>query len=462
MIKIWLPHLIILISFLIWRVFIFKFPTYEPDLLEGYQSNPGNTLTSLLARIPRDFYTVTVGAWLKSFHIPVISDFGTNATYLFWALIITALLASAVVLALIPGDKNKDDGRRKTLLELLVVGVLLYFMAASIVWVLDLPLEIEFAWDRMTLAYIPAVALLIGLLYALSDKLKFIRNLAICLLIASAVGAHFENGMSYKRDWENMQDLFWQMSWRMPDLEPGTAVIGSGIGLDYYSDNSLTSPLNLQYAPDNKSYDLDYVFYYTDVRVGGWLPALKKDLPIHQPFRSFDFNGSTNNVVAIKYDPPGCLQVMDGTYANSISLPNLTQMQVDELRLSDLSLIKNEPQNQPLADIFEEEPPDNWCYYFEKADLARQYGSYADAAALGEEAIRQGFAPRAASEWLPFLESNIRLANWDRVDYIIEQVHSAPGNYMNGVCNTLQRLSKDEEIPEHDRLSDYMRDYNCP
>jgi hypothetical protein len=137
-------------------------------------------------------------------------------------------------------------------------------------------------------------------------------------------------------------------------------------------------------------------------------------------------------------------------------------MQVDELKLSDLSLIRNEPQHQPLAAIFGEEPPANWCYYFEKADLARQYGAYSEAAALGEEAIQQGFAPRAASEWLPFLESNIRVGNWDRVDYIIEQVHSAPGNYMNGVCKTLQRLSIDKKITDPDRLSNYMRDYNCP
>ena len=461
-IKQWAPYLAIFILFMIWRVFIFKFPTYEPDLLEGYESNPISTLTSLLARVPQDFYTTTVGAWLESFTIPVVSDFGTTATRLFWVLMGIALTVSVVVLVILPKDKPEEDKNRKSWLELLISSIFLYFLAASIVWVLELPLEIEFAWDRMTLAFIPFVALLAGVIYAVTSKAKFLRNLFFCLLISAAVGSHFENAMSYKRDWENLQDFLWQLSWRMPNLESSSTVMGSNIGLDYYSDNSLTAPLNLMYAPDSKSQDLNYVFYYTDVRVGSWLPSLDNDLTIRQPYRSYTFEGSTNDVIAIKYDPPSCVQVMDRTYANSIALPNLSEMQVDELRLTDLSLIQTEPVNQPFTAIFGSEPDHNWCYFFEKGDLARQLEQYEQAASLGEEAIQQGFAPRAASEWLPFLESNIYIGNWERAEYIAQQIDSAEGNYTNGLCTTLKRLSNDENIPDQEKLVEYMKDYNCP
>jgi len=462
-IKAWLPYLLIFGTFMIWRVFIFKFPTYDPDLLEGYTSSPASTLAALLARIPRDFYTVTAGAWLNSFEVPIISDFGISATYLFWGLVAVSLLVSIAVTMIISPDRYAPaESSRKTWLELLLAGILAFFLAASIVWVLEMPLEIEFAWDRMTLAFIPAIAILAAAAFALTNKTRFAANIVCCLLVSAAVGSHFENGMSYKRDWENMQDLFWQMSWRMPDLESGTTVLGSGIGVNYYSDNSLTAPLNLMYTPENQSYNLNYVFYYSDVRVGTRLPALEKDLAIHQPYRSFSFNGSTNQVIAIKYDPPACLQVMDRIYANSISLPNLSDMQAAELKLTDLSLIKPEPANQPLADIFGSQPPVDWCYYFEKADLARQLGDYEKAAELGEEAIQQGCAPRAASEWLPFLESNIRLENWERVESISSEIQKAEGNYLNGLCTTMKRLSKDESVANPDKLVEYMQVYNCP
>ncbi|BBB48270.1 hypothetical protein [Pelolinea submarina] len=461
--KLWLPYLLIFGAFMFWRVFIFKFPTYEPDLLEGYQSSPTSILVTLFSRIPKDFFTVTVKAWLDSFRIPKVSDFGTSATYLFWALSAAGALLSALFLSLLGNDKPVEKAtQKKPLWEWLVVGLFLYCLAGSIVWVLDMPLEIEFAWDRMTLAFIPGVAVIAALIYALVDKSHFAANLLVCLLIGSAVGAHFENEMSYKRDWEDMQNLFWQMSWRMPDLEPGTVVLGSDIGVDYYSDNSLTAPLNLMYAPDSRSYDLNYVFYYSDVRLGSWLSALEPGVAIHQPYRSFDFNGSTDRVVAVKYDPPACLQVMDRTYANSIALPNLSETQVSELKLTDLSLIKSEPAHQPLTDIFTNQPQKDWCYYFETADLARQNGDYDQAVALGEEAIAQGYAPRAASEWLPFLESNIRLENWERTEYIADQLLSAEGNYENGLCNTLKRLSRQDDVPSADKLVEYMQEYNCP
>ena len=460
-IKYWAPHLAIFLVFMIWRVFIFKFPTYEPDLLEGYEASPLTTLANLLARIPKDFFTVTIGAWLDSFSIPVMSDFGINATRLFWILAAAAFLATAFVLFVLPNDQHKDKKINKSILEIITTALILFFLAASIVWVLELPLEIEFAWDRMTLAFIPAVALLIAALYALSSKVKVIRNLILCLLISMAVGSHFENGMAYKRDWEDMQDFFWQMSWRIPELDSGTIILGSNIGLDYYSDNSLTAPLNLMYAPENESSELDYLFYNSDVRLGSWLPELDKDVPIQQPYRSYSFTGSTNKLVAVRYGPPACLQIMDRAYANSIVLPNLTGTQVDELRLTDLSLIQSEPASRPLEAIFGSEPEHGWCYYFQKADLARQYGQYEKAASLGEQAIEQGLAPRAASEWLPFLESYIRTGNIDRAVNIADEITSAEGNYTAGLCTTLERLSGDEDIPNHQLLVEYMKEYNC-
>lgn len=461
-IKLWVPHLVIFLGFMVWRVFIFKFPTYEPDLLEGYEANPFNTISNLLTRIPRDFSTVTLGAWLDSFQIPLMSDFGINATRLFWILFTVAFLVTAVVLYLLYDDNLAEKKKDFSIQEMVITGLVLFFLAGSIVWVLELPLGIEFAWDRMTLAFIPAIALLFAGTYAVFARAKVIRSLILCLLVSMAVSSHFMNGMTYKRDWENLQDFFWQLSWRAPDLDPGTTVLGSNIGLDYYSDNSLTAPLNMMYAPENESADLNYIFYFSDVRLGGWLPDLEKDNPINQPFRSYDFSGSTNSVIAVRYDPPGCLQIMDRVFANSIALPNLTETQVDELRLTDLSLIKSEPENKPLTAIFGNEPEHSWCFYFQKADLARQNQHYEDAVFLGEEAIVKGLAPRAASEWLPFLESYIWTGNQERVKYLAEEINSTEGNYTPGLCNTLKRLSNNETVPDRQMLVEYIKEYNCP
>lgn len=469
--SLWLPHLLIFLAFLLWRVFILKFPTYEPDLLDGYQSNPASTLLNLLGRVPTDFLTVTAGAWAHTFTFPGMSAFGINATRLFWAILFSSAGVSFFVMLLLPRDTPEDRAGRNTWLELLVPGLLLFLLAGSIVWVLELPLEIEFAWDRMTLAFIPAVALLAAALFFAIDRLligwpkNVFPNLLFALLIGTAAGGHFRNTMEYKRDWEDLQSFFWQMAWRIPNLESGTAVMTSSLGLDYYSDNSLTAPLNLMYAPENRENDLPYVFYFSEVRAREWLEEGDFSHPIRQRYRSFVFEGSSGQMIAIKYDPPGCMQVMDRLYANSVTLPNLTERQVKEIKFSQLSLIGDAPVHMPLKEIFNNEPAPGWCTYFEKADLARQMGAYSQAAALGDEAIQLGFSPRAASEWLPFLESYVRDGDWNKARFIADQMQAAEGNYINGFCATLKRLSRDEQIQDKASLSQikgYMRDYNCP
>ena len=120
-----------------------------------------HAISSFLQRIPRDFFTATVGAWLFSFDVPKISQFGTAATYLLWVIVGGNLILSFTFLGLFVWRKEKKED---SVLSVLIVGLLLFILGASVIWVLELPLKIEFAWDRMTIGLIPGVALLIGLI----------------------------------------------------------------------------------------------------------------------------------------------------------------------------------------------------------------------------------------------------------------------------------------------------------
>jgi len=46
----------------------------------------------------------------------------------------------------------------------------------------------------------------------------------------------------------------------------------------------------------------------------------------------------------------------------------------------------------------------SWCYYYQKADLARKFGENEKITRLGGAAINSSQFPNIASEWLPFLE----------------------------------------------------------
>ena len=457
----WLPYLVIFIFFIYWRVFIFKFPTYEPGFFKLLSIDPMGALITLFNRVPKDFFTVTAGAWLKSFTIPSLSSFGVTATYTLWGLVFVSFFFSIILLYLLTNKKDEEASEER-ITGILFTGFLLFLLSGSLVWVLDLPLEIEFAWDRMTLGFIPAVALLFGVLITRMQKIKFIGNIFLSLLVAFAVGTHFENEMKFKRDWENLRDLYWQFSWRIPDLEKNSAIISSDIELKYYSDNSLTSPLNLIYSSSTESKELDHIFFFTDVRQGLGLPELKKDIPFDQGYRSFRFKGNTSNMITIKYNPPACLMVMDRIYSNSITNPNLSDLQTEELKLTNLSLILKEPQNNPPDYLFGVQPQKSWCYYFQKADLARQYGNYSEITRLGDIVIDNNLRPRNASEWLPFLEGYSWMGGWDKVEFLLNEISSAEGNYKGGMCYTIRRIKNTDGFPFAEKMLEYLKVYNCP
>jgi hypothetical protein len=456
----WLPYLFIFIGFLVWRVYIFKFPTYEPGFFDAFSQNPGSTLLDLIRRIPVDFYTVTAGAWVKSFVLPRISSFGTSATVFFWVLVLFSFLFTFAVIGYYAKGFNSEKISGKNLLTISFIGILLFFLAGSIVWVLGLPLKIEFAWDRLTLAFIPSVAILMGGLLFSIKKIAIIRNFIFALLVALAVGSHFENGMRFKRDWENLQEMIWQLSWRIPALEKNTTLLTSETGLNYYSDNSLTSPVNLLYS-DQKTNQLDYIVYFSDVRLGLGLKAFEKGLPIKQRYRSFYFSGNTSQMIAFKFNPPSCFQIMDRVYSNSITNPNLSDVQVREIRMTDLSLIQNQPQKSPPLYLFANDSENTWCYYFEKADLARQFGDFSQIAQLGDTALKYGLSPRSAAEWLPFLEGYSWMGQWEKVDYILNEIATAKGNFRSGICYTLTRIKNNNHFLYVEKIQEYLKGYNC-
>jgi len=457
----WLPYLSIFLVFLIWRTIIFSFPSYQPGFFDILKENPLSAWTSLFSRIPKDFQTATIGAWIERFNIPTVANFGKTATTIFWVLVLSSFLATFVYFGLMQKTNPTQLFPASQFLKVFLIGLLLFFLAGSIVWVLELPLEIEFAWDRMTLAFIPATAILLACLLASIQKFQPIRHIALGVLISMAIGSHFQNSMSYKRDWDIFKDFLWQLSWRMPNLKQNTTLLGSQIGLNYYSDNSLTPAINFIYQDGEPSQQYNTLFYFTEVRLGTRIPEMEKGIPIGQSQRSFYFEGNTSDVVALRFKPPGCVQVMDNIYSNSITNLNLSDLQVEEIKLSNLNRISEQPAHQPPLFLAGNEPDKTWCYFFQKADLARQFKKYDVVAFLGDEAVALGLSPRIASEWLPFLEGYLQIGNFDTAREIANHISGAEGNYRNGLCYTLNRLEQQPDFPYKNELIEFIKVYNC-
>ena len=69
--------------------------------------------------------------------------------------------------------------------------------------------------------------------------------------------------------------------------------------------------------------------------------------------------------------------------------------------------------------IFGSEPQHDWCYYYQKADLARQFQDWQQIVALGDEVRTKGLAPSDKDEWLLFVEGYERMGRYSDANQLL-------------------------------------------
>jgi hypothetical protein len=241
------------------------------------------------------------------------------------------------------------------------------------------------------------------------------------IIIGLAVGFHFRNANRYRHHWSTQKSLFWQLSWRVPGLQPGTAILVGEQTSPLATDYALAAPLNLLYAPQNSSARPDYWVFNLSSQLGESVPSLASDEVVKRTLRTVSFTGNTSDSLVIWPSPSGCLRIVDASRDEIPQLPVSTRA---ARHLSNLDRIVINPENpaRPPAEIFGLEPKPGWCYYFQKADLARQIGDWEKVAQIGDEARSIGLSPNDVVEWIPFIEGYAKVG---RIDDAKERVNLA-------------------------------------
>ena len=201
---------------------------------------------------------------------------------------------------------------------------------------------------------------------------------------------------------------------------------------------------------------------FTDVRLGASIPELKKDLPIYQRYRNASFEGNTSDMLVVYYSPPSCLRVLDpGQKKTSPYLPNELSK---ALFISDVTRIIPDTESAiPPAHIFGGEPEPGWCYYFEKADLARQVEDWDTIVLMGEKARDANFEPADPTEYLVLIEGYAHTGDWERVNILAGKAMKLNRNVNPQLCNLTVRLTNNLPDSELNRtgIDDLQTTYQC-
>jgi hypothetical protein len=115
------------------------------------------------------------------------------------------------------------------------------------------------------------------------------------------------------------------------------------------------------------------------------------------------------------------------------------------------------------ARLFGTEPGPNWCYYFEKADLARQLGQWEEVTALAELAFNSGDYPNDPAERLPFIEGYAHVGNWQRALTLSEETRAITPAMQPVLCRLWQRIARETspELGQPDALNTIRETNQC-
>jgi hypothetical protein len=436
LLKLWWPYLLIWLGNAAWLVYYYQFGAYASyGVSISGQALPLNFVFTMADAL----WKAGLYGWGQVLVLAARSLSNPSTVLTLGMIVVSFVLVSFYLRQLeIPGDGVKVHwGRQAVLFGL--IGILIGRVPS---WMAGLPLTLQSINDRFMVSMMIGGSLfLAGVLELIFGKSRF-KVYFLALVLALGIGRQFYTANDFRRDWARQQEIFWQMAWRMPGLEPGTVILTHELPLSYETDMGLTAPLNWIYATDYAGGDLPYALLYTRTRLDGVsLPALEPGQPISFEYRTVDFEGSTSRAVTIIVPPNACLHVLDSVYAGGDTYERQPRFLRDAISLSDPSLIITNvaPPVLPVA-LFGREPPHTWCYYYEKAELARQLGDWERVVELGNEARAQGFAPGDALEWLPFIEGYTITGDSQTAKEISITAYKDDSRPRKGLCYTWKRI----------------------
>lgn len=448
--RIW-PYILITAGFLYWRIFVFEGSRNATDagrLVEDYLTNFRVMSIRLVSETIKDFLDTSIFAWFASPYQLIArarySDFGN-------AVLIAALVVGLVFLFMFfyrkSRDSDPDETDSKLVRDFIWMGAFIVLCAIVPVIFSGRHVELFDAYKSYGLHPIPGVILFItGFVLMLQPHF---RKWLLLTLIGISVTTQLLNAYDWAEYWQYQRQMWWQLTWRAPDIQNDTLVMTySTGGYNPEQDYEIWGPLNLIYRPNPaEAPAIQAEVLNTNTIYDTWKREVRnnsvRDIRLHRDF---------NNLLLLSISPTSsCLHVIDGSLPVYSERDALQLKQVGEFSHIDRINPTGSVPTPPAA-IFGTEPPRNWCYYYQKASLARQTGDWEEIDNIYKQVKKQKLETNDKSEMIPFFEAMVNLGKYeDAKELYNKQIKGSPGMRLP-LC---EALSEDPGYPP-----EFGYDYN--
>ncbi len=85
---------------------------------------------------------------------------------------------------------------------------------------------------------------------------------------------------------------------------------------------------------------------------------------------------------------------------------------------------------------------ETWCYFYEKAELARQFKQWDKVAQLWSAASQRGLKPAHGLEYLAFIEASGLLGDWKTARELTQAANKTSQSMESALCPLWQALAQ--------------------
>ncbi len=460
----WLPYLLLFIGVVAWRFSFLHLADDRnaPSLLYSFFQTPISSAGKLLLMILRDSIYALFGSWLGIFQVQTL-DASSPMQLFSWGLALLIIIAFGIYFLLVYHKGDEDQRPTPTWpRQALFVGFVALLVGMIPVWMTNRQVTVGTYSDRYAIpAMVGASIFIAGLVYSFLTQWSH-RAIVLAVLVGLSVGLHFRTANDYRWDWLAQERFYWQLYWRAPAIKPGTSFLSEGGLFHYVTKYSLAAAINSLYpVPQGTTHVPYWAFELDDTHV----TDLTDGADLQASIRTLTFSAPVKNSLVILYDGTNnsCLWILSETDVYYQDLPPNTR---DALLFSNLDQISPTPSDSSYPDrnIFGPEPGHGWCYFFEKADLARQSGDWETISSLGDQAILEGNNPNNLYEWIPFIEGYLHIRNLDKAQSLTMEIFNSDQGNRAALCAVWSRSIKIITLspPETETILSVQNELGCP
>jgi hypothetical protein len=444
----WLPYLLTFGFFLAWRSF------FLPNL--GARNDPlgtfydlGQNLLSVVRNVAADGVLMLVRSWFNIIN-PSFFVIGPIRNFYYFA----AVLVGAVCFYILAKAASREDNVQRELKEVMLGGGLIFACGMISVYSVGYIINQKIApWNsRFSLPVMLGLALLVSAVVELLITSQRTRHLFLAILVGFMIGWHNYNTLDFKSAWEKQTRLYEQLAWRAPSIKPGTAIVSSEEILGYMGDYPTSYGINAIYNSGG-SRNIPYWFFALSENFHTTANPVTGETELIAQRGTVTFRGKPEDALYISYEPEDkqCLWVLRPQDIQYKYLPDSLKKAAVH---SNLNTIQPREDTSDLYKTIVSENKDTWCYYYQKADLARQMQDPAQVVSLWQQAQKKDLRPENGFEYIPFIEAHARLGKWDQAYQLTRTANRMTQAMYFILCPTWKELA--QETPDSPEKTEFV------